>query len=383
MYKKIRRIAARNLVNFRGWRTNRKIVVIESDDWGSIRMPSKQVYNKFLEKGIPVDKSPYCKYDSLASEGDLNALFNILAKYKDSKNNHPVITSNVVVANPDFSKIKESNFNEYSYELITDTFKKYPHHTDCLKIWKKGRDEGVFYPQLHGREHLNVQLWLELLREKHPYFLFAFENGCWGLNSNIYPNLNWNIQASLDMKDRDEIALLKRTVREGSEIFKFLFNYKSRSFIAGNFIWDASLNKTLHACGVKYLQGMKYQKHPLLRMDEREMTRHYLGKKNKFGQYYLIRNCTFEPSQKKENFDNVGECLKDITNAFLWNKPAIITTHRLNFVGHLDLKNRDRNLLLFESLLKNIIKKWPDVEFVTSDQLGLMIEWDSQNNEVH
>ena len=33
-----------NLLNIPGCRTNRHIVVIESDDWGSIRMPSKEVY---------------------------------------------------------------------------------------------------------------------------------------------------------------------------------------------------------------------------------------------------------------------------------------------------------------------------------------------------
>ena len=33
-----------NLLNIPGWRTKRHIVVIESDDWGSIRMPSKDVY---------------------------------------------------------------------------------------------------------------------------------------------------------------------------------------------------------------------------------------------------------------------------------------------------------------------------------------------------
>ena len=30
--------------NIPGWRTKRKIVVIESDDWGSIRMPSLKVF---------------------------------------------------------------------------------------------------------------------------------------------------------------------------------------------------------------------------------------------------------------------------------------------------------------------------------------------------
>jgi hypothetical protein len=61
----------------------RKIIVIESDDWGSIRMPSKEVYRSLLKKGLRVDQCPYNRYDSLASEDDLTGLFNVLMKYKD------------------------------------------------------------------------------------------------------------------------------------------------------------------------------------------------------------------------------------------------------------------------------------------------------------
>ena len=45
----------RNLSNLPGWRTKRKIVVIESDDWGSIRMPSKRAYEELkLKEGSSV-----------------------------------------------------------------------------------------------------------------------------------------------------------------------------------------------------------------------------------------------------------------------------------------------------------------------------------------
>ena len=64
----------RNLANLPGWRTNRKIVVIESDDWGSIRMPSKFAYSNLLKKGIDVDKSfLYDTLDSLEKKEDLEA----------------------------------------------------------------------------------------------------------------------------------------------------------------------------------------------------------------------------------------------------------------------------------------------------------------------
>ena len=63
---------AKNYVNARGWKTNHKYLIIESDDWGAIRMPSKSTYNLFIEKKIPVNNLHIDKYDSLESEEDLN-----------------------------------------------------------------------------------------------------------------------------------------------------------------------------------------------------------------------------------------------------------------------------------------------------------------------
>ena len=54
-----------------GWRTRRHIVVIESDDWGSIRMPSIESYNRLLAAGIRDDKRHHCTNDTVASTDDL------------------------------------------------------------------------------------------------------------------------------------------------------------------------------------------------------------------------------------------------------------------------------------------------------------------------
>ena len=43
MFAEIKENVSRNLSNLPGWRTKRHIIVIESDDWGSIRMSSKEV----------------------------------------------------------------------------------------------------------------------------------------------------------------------------------------------------------------------------------------------------------------------------------------------------------------------------------------------------
>jgi predicted RNA-binding protein with PIN domain len=52
MLKKI----TKTLSNLPGWRTSRKIVVIESDDWGSLRMSSNEFYNTLQKVGLSLDK---------------------------------------------------------------------------------------------------------------------------------------------------------------------------------------------------------------------------------------------------------------------------------------------------------------------------------------
>jgi hypothetical protein len=85
----------------------------------------------------------------------------------------------------------------------------------------------------------------------------------------------------------------------------------------------------------------------------------------------LTRNCIFEPSE--EGKDWVDSCIRDIKIAFRMRKPAVISTHRVNYIGALEENNRARGLKQLDELLGAVTKRWPDVEFITSDQLGDII----------
>jgi hypothetical protein len=378
---KIRRRVAEHLTNRAGWKTDRKIVVFESDDWGSIRMPSKDAFDSMRKKGVPVENSPYCRYDTLASENDLELLFETLSGFKDQRDNHPVFTANCVVSNPDFDQIEASHFINYYCEPITATFSKYTEHSRCIDLWKEGDQKGIFHPQSHGKEHLNRSFWLELLKNGHADFIAAFKEGCWGLSSDVYPGMKRSVQASFDMENSDDISDHSEAVVNGLNLFEELFGYRSESFIANNYIWSNELNHVLFNNGVKYLQGMKYQKLPIYDRSSRKMIRRYMGEKNEVGQYHLIRNCTFEPSLLRNTSDCVGECLNAIKAAFFWNRPAIICSHRINYVGHLDTDNRDNALEMLRELITKILSTWPEVEFMSSDQLGRIIEGDDKNRD--
>jgi hypothetical protein len=373
--RKIKTLLGQNLNNIRGWSSNRKIIVIESDDWGAIRMPSKNVFEVLRNQGIDVHKCDFCKYDSLASESDLKLLFEVLLSHKTKNNKHPVITANTIVANPDFDKIKASNFEKYYYEIFTDTLSSYSEHSNVFDYWKYGIQMGIFKPQLHGREHLNVELWMKNLRNNSEETMFAFDNKMYGISSEISKEDRKSYMAALNFQDSSEIEYQKTILREAQDIFLQKFGIKSKSFIAPNYVWSPQIEETLKDIGVEFIQSSRNQILPDAELRKIKKIRHFTGQRNKYNQIYLVRNCIFEPATSKTK-NHVDDCLGQIEASFRWKKPAIIASHRLNYIGYIDENNRNRNLSLFDNLLKRIIEKWPDVEFMSSDELGELIKYD-------
>lgn len=359
-----------NLVNLPGWRTNRKIIVFESDDWGSIRLPDVSLYEAYKNRFPDYIQNPYLRYDSLASSEDLNHLFELLASFKDQNGKNPSFTFNTVVANPDFEKIKGSDFQSYYHEPFTTTLDKYSKHNGVFQIWEQAIKEKLMLPQFHGREHVNVPIWLDLLQSGDSNVLDVFDFGTWSLPNKV--NNRINIQASLDWEKVQPKKFQEEFISEGLTLFESIFKFKSTTMIPNNYIIDFNLFPILQEHGVKTLQGMKYHKLPIGNtcFAPHQLVRRVWGKSESFPILNLVRNCQFEPSQTNDHFDDVGHCLRCISNSFFWNKPAVIDTHRLNYVGVYDINNRDKNLKNTALLLRQILQRWPDVEFMTSSDLA-------------
>lgn len=372
--KSIKYLAGRHWHNIPGWRTNRKIVVFESDDWGSIRMPSRHVYESLLKRGLGIDKLSFNKFDSLCSEQDLSALLDILTKFKDRNGKHPVITTNTIVANPDFEKIKRSNYQEYSFELFTETLKKYPKHQNSFELMKEGIEAGLLFPQFHGREHLNVRRWLLALQNNNEKVRLAFENSFFDLSESGSIISENSFMDALSYNNAEDLNYTKATLKEGLDLFERIFGFRSDSFIASCYIWAPEHEEVLVSGGVRFIQGSVYQKIPVPeRLNKYIFKRHYIGEKNSLGQTYLVRNCFFEPSENGDQLA-IKNCLRGIEVAFNWGKPAIISTHRVNYIGSIFPENRLNGLKALEALLNEIIKRFPDVEFFTTSELGCLIE---------
>lgn len=356
------------LLNLPGWHTRRKLVVIESDDWGSIRMPDKKI-REVLDDHPLIDASHgYCKYDTLASAQDLDALFSTLKAVKDMNGRSAVLTANCLVANPDFEKIKRNNFQSYNYESLEKTFDRYK-CLNALELWDEGRNEEIFIPQFHGREHLNVPFWLATLREGHEGVRKAFDYGVFGVSFKGIGRGQWNFQRAWDYHGAEDQRFVESALREGITSFQNRFGYGSLTAIAANYTWAPWQEHLLRQHGVLAMQGMSRQRLSQGENIKYEYRYRYTSVNKKKSLAFQQRNAFFEPSIKKSS-DHVGECLSRIKIAFQMKKPAIIGSHRVNFIGVHEEKNREENLKMLKYLLQQVIRNWPDAEFMSAAELA-------------
>ena len=364
---------AQRFLNILGWHTNRHIVVFESDDWGAIRMPSLEVLHKLKSKGVKIsDVYGYDHIDTLASNDDLELLMDVLSTVKDKNNNPAKITLNTCVCNPDFNRIKESNYQKYYYEPFPETLKRYPHHDRSFTLWKEGIERRLFQPQFHGREHLNASMWMQYLREGDISVRAACDEGVYSLDVNSRKDPRKKFLAAFNILYKDEYGFAINSIKEGLGIFEQLFGFRPSSMIAPSYTWDKEIEDAAYQEGVRFIQGGHMQIASVYAKSKGiRSKRHYTGQKNKNGQVYLVRTCCFEPSQNPNM--SADSCMKEISVDFKMHKPAIVSCHRLNFIGDLNSSNRDGNLREFKRLLQMIVAKYPDVEFMSSDELGLLI----------
>lgn len=361
------------LTSIPGWHTRKKILVIQSDDWGSIRMQSRETLDLFLKAGYEIDNNPFLKYDSIESSDDLDALFEMLIRIKDSNGSHPIFTANTNTSNPDFDKIEASGFQKYYPELFTKTYESYPGRERCFEIINQGLHDKIFFPQFHGREHLNVSRWMKNLKSGDSNTRFAFRNRMFDISTDHIRLGSNSYMDALRYENEEELKDIKDSLREGLIQFEHAFGYRSLSFTAPRYTWSSNLEAYLKELGILFIQSRSYQNIPLGDdINKFQKAINYTGKKNNYDQIYLTRNVFFEPCAS-EKIDWPGKALKEIKSAFLWKKPAIICSHRVNYVGSIFEENRSKNLKQLKLLLTTVLKEYPDVEFMDSKSLGDLI----------
>lgn len=358
------------LRNIPGKPVRDKLVVLESDDWGAVRVPSRKVIETLEAAGYPIGKNPFNRIDALESAEDLELLFQTLRSVTDAAGNPAIITANSIVANPDFEQIAANRFQQYFYETALSTYSRQPSTQSVPQLIRQGMDEKLYQPQFHGREHVHIQSWLRYLRQGQPLLTEAFHLGMYGIDVALPGERRTNLMAAFDKQESNPPEELNQIVSDGVRLFENQFGFRPQSFIAPCYVWAADLEPHLHREGFRLIQGLPYQFEPVQGKTAYKKKLHFQGQRVRRipEMRYLVRNVFFEPALNPP-FNWVGDALSRIEWAFKFHKPAIIGTHRINFSGTIDAEQRNSNLAMLKTLLQEILKKWPDTRFASTDQL--------------
>jgi len=356
--------------NILGWKTNKKIIVFESDDWGSFRFKNKSIRDKYIKQ---YDPKLWMHYnDCFESYDDLCALEETLKSFKDIDGNHPSFTFLMNPANPDFEKIKQSNFKSYHYEKFDETLSKREDGSQIFDWYKKSIKENLIELGFHGREHLNVNAWMKDLQKNDKITHSGFKNKIWGEGVLLSKTKkSYRYRSTFQIKDYKEIESLKKSASDGIKIMNEIFDYEVSYFLAPDGPYHLDINPTLKEHGIKYIGLRKLHRNPL--EDKWHQKKYFwMGKSTKEGLKVITRNVIFEPNSPKHS-DWVSTALNNIDKAFKFKNPAVICTHRANFVSGLNENNKINGLKQLNTLISKIVEKWPDVKFMTSSSLGDLI----------
>lgn len=369
----MKQIIANNIKNISGWRTNRKLVIFSIDDYGNVRLDSKAARDNLRKDKISLT-SHFDRLDTLETRDDLESLYTVLSSVEDKYGNPAIFTPYALTCNIDFEAMANNGYSEYAYEILPKTFEKLAlkdakAYSGTWELWKEGIDKGLMKPQFHGREHFNLNIFDDLLNKRSENLLKVLKQNSYVSipDHRNYKN-GWTAAYSFD--DKKETEGFLDNVRDGLKMFKEVYGFDSKVFTPPAQQFPLHLEPKLSALGLEYIDRPRSLKRHLGN-GRYQMEKHKLGGGTTMLE--LVRNVVFEPTTDRVS-NWVDFSFRQIEAAFFWKKPANISSHRVNFCGHIDPENRKVGLTALKQLLHKIVERWPDVEFISADQLGDIIK---------
>lgn len=369
----MKQLLLNHLKNLHGWRTPRKLIVFSVDDYGNVRLDSKQARENLDKAGLKI-YTRFDAFDTLETRADLEQLYEALRSVKDKNGRPAVFTPFALPCNIDFERMAEEGYTTYRYELLPATYAKLADrdpraYAGAWALWQEGLREGLMAPQFHGREHLNLKVFEAKLDRQDQDLKTVLKNHSYTSITDLEGSkCGWTAAFSFD--EEEDTVGFGDILKEGVSAFKEVYGYRPSVFTPPAQQFPSFMEDILPANGLRHMdKPFVHNRHLGKGRFRRELN--VMGKRK--GGSVLVRNVVFEPTESR-GYDPVAYALKQIEAAFFWRKPAIISSHRVNFCGHIDPENRRKGLNALKLLLQEIVRRWPEVEFVSAAELGDMIE---------
>jgi hypothetical protein len=330
-------------------------VVFESDDWGLCgEGKDRPAHDRLASKGYDfAGKGARMYLNTLESREDLDRLFRALSSFKDSLGRNPVFTANFVVANPDFSRIKESGYKNYHFVPITDGFPgSWRERESPLSSWREGIARGLFVPEYHGFSHFNHSNWIEGLRKGDRRLKDFFEEEMFS-SSKGYPTIaEYGVRLSGRIAYRTLVEQYSEISR-GVKIFRRAFSRNPRTTIPPHDISNTQTLLAFSRAGVNFVQSEKRQVSSMLDLWPRRPSTPIAFVTRVISELSLIVRTYRNVRLEMEEYPS--EATLDLTRKiFSMGGPAVVGTHRQNYVSGLDRNNSEEGRERLVSYLKGL-----------------------------
>ena len=363
---RIRRRIRHILQNITLPRTKKLYLCFDSDDWGATRVPSKEVLDNLEKEGEGMLSNAFTSLDGLETDRDVSDLIKVLTSFSDSNGKHPVFTLNMCAYSPDYKKITLNNFEKYFHQKLEDIYKTTIDSSKCLSKIFQGIEENVFDVQMHCAEHINVSRWMKELqssnRLKKTCSYSITSTGSMYDKEHVFAYMD-----EMNVFSHEQISFLEKSISEGKKYLSSLFIKRMESITPSCGVMPKKYEEILSKNNFLFSKGSFKQ---FKSGNKHKITTKLILKSHYYGARFVVRNCTFEPSL---NEDALNDCFEDISFAFKHNKPCIISSHRINYTSRISIQNKLNSLKLLKQLLKQILEKYPDVVFVSTDELTKII----------
>ncbi|MCC5865179.1 MAG: hypothetical protein JJU31_08690 [Wenzhouxiangella sp.] len=361
-----------NVKNIPGWRTKRKLIAFVVDDYGCVRLASRAARDSIeAARRAPITQR-FDRFDALESREDLEMLAEVLSSVRDSNARAACFTPYVVSRNVDFDQTLANGCQELRLQTLRQTVSEMEQaggkaYQGLHEAWQEMVATGLFRPQFHGSEHFNPAVLSKALSENHPLLKVALENNSLACLEALprLGRLGWTAAYDPDLPSTF-LEDIDQRLAEGVAAFEEFFGLRPVAFAPPALGFPGEKESLVEDLGFQGIDLPFTQ--PVVNSRFRFRIRpNWPGKRVGESLRVIVRNVIFEPNSGRP--DPVGLAMRQIETAFRWSKPAIISSHRVNFGGVIEKRNRELGLETLQALLRAIIDRWSDVEFVGMDEL--------------
>jgi len=308
-----------------------RAIAFQSDDWGLAGFVPEAAALADLERpALQAGRFPTVYWQStLEDSAAVAGLADLLSRYRGRDGLPPVWQANYILSSLTLDA-RAGGGEDAERRWVQHDLPDLPPGYARPGLWSAvgaAIERGVWRPEFHGTFHYDPQRRREASLRNETARV-ATERGVI-----VFPGS----ARAWELGPWRPLEVLAAELDHSRQVFRRLFGRDPVSVIAPDYVWDHRCEDLWDSRGLRVIQAKREQRHArwlhlgllgrVLKVTDRAWARLRFPART-----YLERNCDLEAVQASSWQARVQTCLREILAAFDRREPAIVESHRVNFV---------------------------------------------------